>query len=176
MNEISDEFTLANERVHWGIFIPAIFALFFLSLAVFPLWLILKSFGAIMIQLNQQPIHMVWNVLLELFPDLVIGGSLLLMTWIAYRKSEIRLTNKRLIFRTGLLSRFSCELPLENVESIFIIEPIIGRLFCYGTVAVTSVGGIVFPLRYIRSPQKFHDTLQTAVVIAKKQIRKGVNP
>jgi hypothetical protein len=45
---------------------------------------------------------------------------------------------------------------------------IIGRLCGYGTVAVTSVGGMTFPLRCLRSPQIFHTTLQKAVNDAKK--------
>jgi uncharacterized membrane protein YdbT with pleckstrin-like domain len=42
--------------------------------------------------------------------------------------SEITLTNKRLIYRTGFLARAAGELPLENVDAIFIFEPLLGRL------------------------------------------------
>jgi hypothetical protein len=41
----------------------------------------------------------------------------------------------------------------------------------YGTVAVTSLGGRAFPLRYIGSPQTFHATLQGAVAVAKTTTR-----
>lgn len=44
---------------------------------------------------------------------------------------------------TGFLNKISGELPLENVESIYIAEPLFGRILGYGTVAVTSVGAQV---------------------------------
>jgi uncharacterized membrane protein YdbT with pleckstrin-like domain len=171
------ETTLANVRLHWGIFIPAFFILFALSLPVLPIMVFLKFTANFASQLNPQAAQSnPWIIWFALIPDIVIFGIVLLATWIAYLKSEIRLTSKRLIFRTGLLSRMSGELPLENVESIFIIEPFIGRLCGYGTVTVTSIGGRAFPLRYIGSPQTFHATLQNAVASAKTPPRMTAKP
>jgi len=66
------------------------------------------------------------------------------------------------------------ELPLENVEAIYLSEPLFGRLLGYGTVLVTSLGG-----HYIASPQAFHAMLQKAVGGAKssaKRISKAPTP
>jgi uncharacterized membrane protein YdbT with pleckstrin-like domain len=92
-----------------------------------------------------------------------------------YLNSEVTLTSKRLIYRTGLLSRASGELPLENVDALFIQEPLLGRLFGFGTVAVSSVGGAQFPFRYIGQPQMLHSMLQRAVKDAKAP-RRSVPP
>ena len=176
MNDTRTEITLATVRLHWGIFIPAFFVLFALSLPIVPIMFVLKMATNLASQLSPQPVPSNSWMLLLLIPDGLIFGSVLLVTWIGYAKSEIRLTNKRLIFRTGLLSRMSGELPLENVESIFIIEPFIGRLCGYGTVTVTSIGGRTFPLRCIGSPQIFHATLQNAVSKAKTPSRATYEP
>jgi uncharacterized membrane protein YdbT with pleckstrin-like domain len=137
-----NENTLATIRLHWGIFIPAFIILFALSLPILPIIFLMNFMAKVTSQLNPQPAASYsWILLIVLIPDLLIFGIVLLVTWIAYLKSEIKLTDKRLIFRTGLLSRLSGELPLENVESIFIFEPLIGRLCGYGTVSVTSIGG-----------------------------------
>jgi hypothetical protein len=171
MSEQKQEMTLANVRLHWGIFIPAFFVLFVMCLPLVPIWFVLKMMAGIASQLNPQHAPSNAWLLFLLIPNGLIFCFVLLVTWIGYLKSEIRLTNKRLIFRTGLLSRMSGELPLENVESIFIIEPFIGRLCSYGTVTVTSIGGRTFPLRFIGSPQTFHAALQSAVVKAKTSLR-----
>lgn len=177
MNDAQTEITLANVRLHWGIFIPAFFVLFVLALPVLPLMVFLKFTQSMAAQLNPQAAPSnAWIIWFALIPDAFFFSVVLLVTWIAYLKSEIRLTNKRMIFRTGLLSRMSGDLPLENVESIFIIEPLIGRLCGYGTVTVTSVGGRTFPLRFIGSPQTFHATLQSAVAKAKTVQRTEIKP
>ncbi len=88
-------------------------------------------------------------------------------TLFAYLKSEITLTNQRLLFKTGFIMRVSGELPLENIETIFLVEPLLGRIFGFGTILVTSVGGAKFPLRYIGTPKIFHIELQSAVAVAK---------
>lgn len=171
------EKTLATMRLHWGIFVPSFIALFMLSLATLPLLFILKLFANISTQLNPQSSSSIpWIILFALIPDALIFGIFFLVTWIAYLRSEIKLTSKRLTFSTGLFSRVYGELPLENVESIFIIEPLLGRLCGYGTVTVTSLGGRTFPLRFIDSPRFFHARLQMAVAEAKAAAKSSSGP
>jgi len=143
------ETTLATVRLHWGIFIPAVFVLAALSLPLLPVIFFVKVMSGFA-TLNSQPTPSIsWIIWLALIPEAVIFGVVLLVIWLAYLKSEIKLTTKRLIFRTGLLARISGELPLENIESIFIVESFIGRLCGYGTVTVTSIGGRTFALSCI---------------------------
>jgi uncharacterized membrane protein YdbT with pleckstrin-like domain len=156
------EQTLIRKRIHRGIFaFPAIFAGLML-LVDLPVFLFLRSVFHMFDQFQQPDssitIHLLWLLLgaVSLLPALVVFALVLL----AHLNSEIVLTTKRLVYRTGLLSRASGELPLENVDAIFIVEPLLGRIFGYGTIAVTSVGGTQFPLRYIGEPQVFHATLQ----------------
>jgi uncharacterized membrane protein YdbT with pleckstrin-like domain len=113
------------------------------------------------------PILCLLVVSLDLLPALL----LFLLVLVAYLNSQIMLTNKRLIYRTGFLARAAGELPLENVEAMFISEPLVGRLLGYGTVAVSTLGGLQFPLRFIGKPQVFHAVLQGAVADAKAASR-----
>jgi uncharacterized membrane protein YdbT with pleckstrin-like domain len=173
MMELRQEITLAKVRLHWGIFIPVLLFAFGPLVALLPLIFILHGFLHSLTQMemrvNQSPsigsLNVIW--LLPLVPYLVIVIGLLLGTWFSYSKSEVTLTNRRLVFRTGFLSRRSGELPLENVESIYISEALFGRLFGYGTIMVTTVGGAHFSLSFIGSPQTFHSTLQKAVLDVK---------
>ncbi len=171
------EVTLTKERLHWGIFIPALLTLIFLPLPLVPVLFLWRAFSPILNQFNSQATNpfsgFIWVMLIL---ELLMGVPSLIVTWFAYKKSELTLTNRRLLFRTGVLSRFSGELPLENIESIFIFEPLFGRLFGYGTVSVTSIGGKTFPLRFIGSPNIFLAKLQKAVSDAKSPIKAVSKP
>jgi len=177
MMELQQETTLAKVRLHWGVFIPVLLFAFCPVLACLPFIFLVHGLvnvlGQTGMRLNQSPgmpsLNLIW--LLPVVPYLVFVLGLLLATWFSYAKSEVTLTNRRLVFRTGFLSRRSGELPLENVESIYISEPLLGRMCGYGTVMVTTVGGASFPLWFIGSPQIFHSRLQKAVWDAKNSTR-----
>lgn len=169
MNGTRSETLLVQTRMHWGIFVPALLSMILLAAALSPILILFHFVQNILSQLKSPSIIFDGGLpyLIVFLPPILIGLPLLLLTLVAYLKSEIRLTNRRLLFRTGLASKTAGELPLENVDAIIINEPLLGRILGYGTVIVTSVGGLHFPLRYISSPQNFHATLQRAVREAK---------
>src|ERR1035441_7773089 len=141
--ELQQETTLARVRLHWGILIPVALVTFCPILAPVPLIFVVhglvKPLSQMGTRFNQSPVILIPNLiwLLPLVPYLVVVLGLLLGMWFSYLKSEVTLTNRRFVFRTGFLSRRSGELPLENVESIYISEPLLGRMSGYGTVMVT---------------------------------------
>jgi len=61
--------------------------------------------------------------------------------------TEMAVTNKRVIVKSGIIDRRTIELLLPRIESIAIEEPALGRLLGYGTVIVRGTGGTpeVFP-------------------------------
>jgi uncharacterized membrane protein YdbT with pleckstrin-like domain len=178
--ETQQETTLAKVRLHWGVFVPVLLCVVGLILAILPFFFIAHMLFGMLGQIggssnNVSAIpRVMW--LLTLSPCLLVVAALFLITWFAYSKSEVTLTNRRLVFRTGFLSRRSGEVPLENVESIFISEPLLGRICGYGTVTVTTLGGAHFPLAFIGSPQSVHSTLQMAVLNAKDSLRGTTKP
>lgn len=85
-----------------------------------------------------------------------IGGFILLLAAIGfigriitYLTSEFAVTNKRLIGKTGALRRHSLEMMLNKVEGINADEPLLGRIFGYGTLVVTGTGGGKQPFPFI---------------------------
>ena len=72
-----------------------------------------------------------------LFLTMGIGSIiLLLITYIRGTKTEIAITNKRIIGRTGLFSTQTLELKLDKVESIMVKTSIWG----YGEIIIHGVG------------------------------------
>ena len=171
MNEARNETTLAQVRLRWGIFILPVLTALPLVLPALAVLLFIHLMDNSLRQLNVQATFSVGLMSFIIFlPAILIGALLSLAVWIAYVKSIITLTNRRLMYRTGLIVKVAGELPLENVDAIFMVEPLLGRLLGYGTVIVTSTGGLRFPLRYIGTPQNFHRILQQAVNEAKNPV------
>ena len=167
------ERVLREARIHAGIFGLPVMLLVVLLLPVIPLLFFFNMMGNMMRQFSPQgtgfPLAVLWFFIIgmDLFPALLV----FILVLVAYLNCEITLTNKRLIYRTGFLVRTAGELPLENVEAMFILEPLLGRLLGYGTVAVSTLGGLQFPLRFIGKPHVFHAALQRAVADAKAPSR-----
>lgn len=93
---------------------------------------------------------------------LLFAGAVVLLVSAAYRRwiTEIAVTNLRVIYKTGLLTRHTDEMPLEKVENIEIAQSILGRALDYGNVDVQGTGAIGIgssKLRQIASPLAFRD-------------------
>ena len=64
------------------------------------------------------------------------------------------LTNKRLILKTGIFSSNQADLILTKCEGIFVRQSLIGKIFNFGTIVVTT-GGVINAYNYIAAPLKF---------------------
>jgi uncharacterized membrane protein YdbT with pleckstrin-like domain len=84
------------------------------------------------------------------------------------RKSvEMGVTNKRVITKTGILSRKTTELLLTKVESIKVDEGLLGRMLGYGTVIVVGTGGTPEPFPCIEQPLEFRRQVQQQIETSK---------
>ena len=54
---------------------------------------------------------------------------------------EFVVTNKRVIVKTGLISRRTLEMNLNKIESVNVDQSILGRLLNYGTITIIGTGG-----------------------------------
>jgi uncharacterized membrane protein YdbT with pleckstrin-like domain len=77
--------------------------------------------------------------------------------------TEIAITDKRVIIKTGLASRRSLEIMLAKVESIGIDETMMGRVLGYGTVVIHGTGGTPEPFRKIAHPSEFRMAVQQQI-------------
>jgi uncharacterized membrane protein YdbT with pleckstrin-like domain len=82
--------------------------------------------------------------------------------------TEIAVTDRRVIIKTGMASRRSLEIMLAKVESIGIDETLMGRMLGYGTVVIHGTGGTPEPFRKIAHPSEFRMAVQQQVDVVKK--------
>lgn len=81
--------------------------------------------------------------------------TLFIAPLIAYWTSEFAITNKRIMIKTGFISRNTFEMNHSKIESINVIQSILGRLLGYGTIVVMGTGSTREPFAYIRDPLAF---------------------
>ncbi len=79
--------------------------------------------------------------------------------------SEFAVTTTRLIFKVGLIARYTTELLLSKVESIGVNQGLSGRLLNYGDLTVTGTGGAREVFHRVRDPIGFRNHVQHASVL-----------
>lgn len=68
--------------------------------------------------------------------------------------SVYAVTNKRVILKTGIISRKAVDLVLAKCEGLHIKQSVLGRIFNYGTITVTT-GGATSSYPFIADPLAF---------------------
>ncbi|HEY7039368.1 MAG TPA: PH domain-containing protein [Methylomirabilota bacterium] len=140
------ERVLYRTRLHWGLFIK-------------PTLLILAGI-ALTVLLRQVPDPpWLWMVGAAVT---VIGLGWALVNYVEMMTSEFAVTTTRLIFKIGLISRYTTELLLSKVESIGVQQGLMGRLLNYGDLTVTGTGGAREVFRRVRDPIGFRNHVQQA--------------
>ena len=54
---------------------------------------------------------------------------------------EFAITNKRVVIKTGLISRKTVELNLSKIESVNVDQTFMGRIFGFGNITIIGIGG-----------------------------------
>jgi uncharacterized membrane protein YdbT with pleckstrin-like domain len=78
--------------------------------------------------------------------------------------TEMAVTNRRVLIKTGLGSRRTLDLMLTRVESIGVEETFWGRMLEYGSVVVRGTGGTPESFVMIAHPQEFRRSVQEQIV------------
>ena len=91
----------------------------------------------------------------------LIGVVLLIQEWFRWWITEIAVTNRRVIYKKGLIRRQTNEMNVDKVESVQINQSILGRLLDYGDVTILGTGEGFETLRTIaelpnRTPKQHH--------------------
>ena len=73
---------------------------------------------------------------------------------------EFAITNKRVIIKTGLISRRTFEMNHSKIESVNVDQGIIGRMLGYGTIRIVGSGGTKETFSKILNPLEFRKKFQ----------------
>lgn len=90
---------------------------------------------------------------------LALGLAQMLRAWFVVAGTEIAVTNRRLIYKRGLLARDTIEMNLDKVESVLVEQDLIGRMLDFGRVIVRGVGSGLEPIDRVASPLELHRSI-----------------
>ena len=98
------------------------------------------------------------------------GGLLLLVAAVVMAvafwrrsKTEMAVTNRRVLVKVGRLTRRSVEIMLSKIESITVDQSLAGRIFGFGTIVVRGTGGTPEPFATIAHPLEFRLSVQEQI-------------
>jgi uncharacterized membrane protein YdbT with pleckstrin-like domain len=149
-------------NLHWIVMLShAGLAVFFFAAGVA---LLILHFGA------QQPgVARSLTLLLVALGALLVAAILFVAGLIKRNSTEMGITNKRVIVKTGLATRRTIELLLSRIESVIVEEPAMGRVLGYGTVIIRGTGGTPEVFEKIAHPLEFREQVQSQIAASQKQ-------
>jgi len=113
-----------------------------------------------------------WSARIALVLWILLGVPTFGITWLVAVYEYLRLraieqgvTNKRVIFKTGIIGRKSEEMKLTSIETVEIDQGIMGRMFGFGDVKITGRGTSDLVFKGIKDPMS-----------VKRQIESVSNP
>jgi uncharacterized membrane protein YdbT with pleckstrin-like domain len=130
-------------RTHWLVYLPAIFLLLLGIVVLASSSYVSADFAAV--------------------PQ-IAGAMLILLAAISWLPAFIRrwttelaVTNRRIVFKSGLFRRHTMEMNMSKVESVDVDQSVMGRILDYGTVTIRGTGGGIEPMRNIANPIAFRN-------------------
>lgn len=135
------EKVLVIGRMHWIIFLR--------SAAI-----LLAGFATML--LGSGALFLIIGLCIFAFGTLVLVQSLV-EAW----TTEIVVTDKRVIRKTGLIRRATTEMNMDKVESVIVDQSLTGRIFGYGSIVVRGTGAGIEGLHHIMDPL----ALRSAIVV-----------
>ena len=139
-----NEQVVATGKKHWIIYLPGL-----LMLVVV---VVLEALGVALPGMV---------VLLHILAALagLTALALLFREWFAQWTTEIVVTNKRVIYKRGFISRYTSEMNTEKVESVAVDQTLPGRLFGYGTIDIRGTGAGLEQLKGIADPLRLRNAI-----------------
>ena len=87
---------------------------------------------------------------------LFLGLFHMIRAWLVAVNTEIIVTSRRIIYKTGFISRNTVEMNLDKVESVLVQQSLLGRALDYGAVIIRGVGAGLEPVDNIAAPLELH--------------------
>ena len=145
-NLITDEVVTYRARLHWTMLVvPCIVAVLCAAADVF----VARSS-------MQQRLPVAAVVI-------VVGVFPLIQSLIRRSAAEFAVTNKRVIFKAGIVNRTTAEMFLNKIESVGVDQTIAGRIFGYGSVILRGTGGSTEPFDMVTRPLELRRQVQEQI-------------
>lgn len=147
-NLMTDEAIEYTAKISWLIYIPSLFSMVIGTL-IFAVSLRIRADGVLFMGVGGLVVMMGFVQFLKAF----------LMRW----TTELAVTSKRVIFKTGFIRRYTSELNHVKIESFHVDQSILGRIFDFGTIVIVGTGGGRTPIPNVDAPLEFRKQAMQAM-------------
>ena len=89
----------------------------------------------------------------------LVAVVLLIRQWFQWWVTEIAVTDRRVIYKKGLIRRQTNEMNMDKVESVQIDQSILGRMLDFGDVTILGTGEGFETLRTIANPIELRNSI-----------------
>jgi uncharacterized membrane protein YdbT with pleckstrin-like domain len=156
-NLVPGEQVIYETRLHWIVMLPHL-VVGILLLDLPGILLLAYSFSQTGIE------HTTLRIVQAAAAALLIAGAVTMVVGAIRRgATEMAVTNRRVVIKTGLASRKTIEMLLNKVESIEVSETALGRMLGYGTVVMIGTGGTSEPFHKVAHPLEFRSQVQQQI-------------
>jgi uncharacterized membrane protein YdbT with pleckstrin-like domain len=141
-----NEQVLLSARLHWINYSRTVFLVFIAVITVVAAVLMPKLY-------------------LFLLAVIFVALALLALTrsLFAIKSTELAITDRRVIYKTGLLQRHTMEQQLNRIDSVSVDQTFLGRLLNYGEVEIRGSGNSFTPTHKISHPLEFRKSVQYGI-------------
>lgn len=87
--------------------------------------------------------------------------------WLERKCSEYVITSRRVVVKTGIISRNVFEMRLQKIESVDLEQSILGRIFDFGTLIIHGTGDTAKRLPMLSQPVAFRHAIDQACEAAR---------
>jgi uncharacterized membrane protein YdbT with pleckstrin-like domain len=127
-------------RLHWIVYVPAILA-FIVGIII------------VALEYNFTNGDIRYYLIIVTMVSFGIGaGIIFLQAWFVRWITEFAVTDRRVIYRRGFISRHTVEMNMDKIESVDVDQSLLGRLLNYDTIHVLGTGQGIESLRLIAAP------------------------
>ena len=156
-NLVPGETVIYQTRLHWIVMLGHIFfgVLLLISPGAVLLYYALTEPG-----IDSRSVHLMQGGAAVL---LLSGIAVIVAGMLRRNATEMAVTNRRVVVKTGLAARKTIEMLLAKVESIEVSETTMGRMLGYGTMVVIGTGGTSEPFYKVAHPLQFRNQVQQQI-------------
>lgn len=111
-------------KIHWIIYIPGV--------------VVVLAAVASFVAAPGHPKLLFW---LALFAACVeLGFCMLFVAWFKLWTTEIDVSDRRIVYKRGLIWQLAVEMNMDKVESVDVDQSVLDRLFDYGDITIRGTG------------------------------------
>jgi uncharacterized membrane protein YdbT with pleckstrin-like domain len=141
-----DEKVMVVGRLHWSMYLRGV--------------IVLVVAAALLVWADKLP-DPTWQRYVRMAGAVVGALAILLLlgAWIRRHATEIVVTDKRVIYKRGVMSRHTVEMNVSKIETVDVEQDLAGRIFGYGTLLIRGTGAGFEPLVGVGSPLRIRNAI-----------------